>query len=141
MLPMKSYIVEAYYKWMVDSGYTPYLLIDATVDYVEVPLDYVEDGKIVLNIAPLATRDLKFHPSYLSFRTQFSGVTYSIYIPMIALHSIFSKENQEENIFDLSQEDIDHPALKPRPRSYFDNEEGGEAGASSKRPPFLKVIK
>lgn len=137
MLPMKSYIVEAYYKWIVDSGFTPYLLIDATVDHIEVPVEYVQDGQIVLNMSPEAIRDPVFHKSYISFRTQFSGVTFYVYIPIIAVLSIYANENGEGKLFDMVEEDYDHPIMQPMPRSHFEGGDGGGSGGAA----FLKIIK
>lgn len=142
MLPIKAYVVEAYYKWIVESGFTPYLVVDATADHVEVPVEHVRDGQIVLNMAPAAIRDLVFHKSYLSFRTQFSGVTYIIYVPMIAVLSIFAKENGEGKAFEMAEEDYDHPVMQPMPRSHFEGGEGdGSGSGGSKGASFLKVIK
>lgn len=140
MLPMKGYIVEAYYKWIVDSGFTPYLLIDATVDHIEIPVEYVQDGQIILNMSPQAIRDPVFHKSYISFRTQFSGVTFYIYIPMIAVLSIYAKENGEGKAFDIADEDFDHPIMQPMPRSYFEGGDGDGSGGG-KGAAFLKIVK
>lgn len=137
MLPMKAYVVEAYYKWIVDSGFTPYVLVDSTVDHVDVPKEYIQDNQIVLNMAPKAIREPVFHRSYLSFRTQFSGVAYNIYVPMIAILSIYAKENSEGKVFDMAEEDYDHPIMQPMPRSHFEEGDGGGA----KGAPFLRVVK
>lgn len=141
MLPMKAYVVEAYYKWIVDSGYTPYLIVDTTVDYVEVPAEYIRDNQIVLNMAPQAIRDLTFNCSYLSFRAQFSGVTHIIYVPMIAVLSIYAKENGEGKMFDVAEEEDDHPAMQPMPRSHFEGGNDDGSGGASKGAPFLRVVK
>jgi len=143
MLPIKAYVVEAYYKWIVESDCTPHLVVDATVDHVEVPAEHVRDGQIVLNMAPQAIRALVFHKSYLSFRTQFSGVTHIIYVPMIAVQSIFAKENGEGKMFDIAEEDYDHPVMQPMPRSHFEDNDGGNGGGSSasKGASHLKVVK
>lgn len=141
MLPIKAYVVEAYYKWIDESGFTPYLVVDTTVDHVDVPKEYIQDNQIVLNMAPKAIRNLVFHRSYLSFRTQFSGVGYNIYVPMIAILSIYAKENGEGKMFDMAEEDYDHPVMQPMPRSHFEDENGGEGKGGAKGAPFLRVVK
>ncbi len=141
MLPMKAYVVEAYYKWIVDSGCTPYIVVDATVEYVDVPKEYIHDGQIVLSAAPIAIRDLTFHRSYLSFRAQFSGVTHDIYVPMIAVLSIYAKENGEGKLFDIADEDYDHPVMQPMPRSHFEGGDGDGSGGGANGAPFLRVVK
>lgn len=141
MLPMKGYVVEAYYKWIVESGFTPYLLVDATVDHIEVPMEYVQDGQIVLNVAPQAIRDIVFHKSYVSFRTQFSGVTFSVYIPMIAILSIYANENGEGKAFDMAEEDYEHPIMQPMPLAHFTAQKDKESGSSGTGASHLRVVK
>jgi stringent starvation protein B len=141
MLPMKGYVVEAYYKCIVDSGYTPYIIVDTTVDYVDVPKDYIRDDQIVLNMAPQAIRDPVFHKSYLSFRTQFSGVTFYVYVPMIAVLSIYAKENGEGKTFELVEEEYDHPIMQPMPRSHFEGGSGDDSSGGAKGAPFLRIVK
>ena len=49
MTPSRPYIMRALYEWIVDNGCTPYILVDAAIDDVMVPEQYVKDGQIVLN--------------------------------------------------------------------------------------------
>jgi Stringent starvation protein B len=50
MTPSRPYIMRALYEWIVDNGCTPYILVDAAIDNVMVPEQYVKDDQIVLNI-------------------------------------------------------------------------------------------
>ena len=52
MTSSRPYMIRALYEWILDNRSTPYLLVDASVDNVVVPTEYVENGKIVLNISP-----------------------------------------------------------------------------------------
>ena len=52
------YLVRAIFDWIVDNECTPHLVVDAEIDNTDVPLDYVKDGQIVLNIGPMAVVDL-----------------------------------------------------------------------------------
>ncbi|MCD8525445.1 MAG: ClpXP protease specificity-enhancing factor SspB [Gammaproteobacteria bacterium] len=141
MLPVKAYVLEAYYKWITDSGYSAYLVVDATIDHVDVPQDYIEDGHIVLNISPQSIRDLVFDPSFVAFRAQFSGMTYSIYIPILAVLSIYAKENPDAGkSFDFFDEDDDHPLMQPMPRPEADGGADDSVGGASHRP-FLRILK
>ena len=47
------------HEWMVDNGFTPHLVVDASREGVQVPKEHVKDGKIVLNVSHSATRALK----------------------------------------------------------------------------------
>ena len=60
MARLRAYLAEATYDWIVDQGFTPYFLVDAEIEGVEIPLDYVEQGKIVLNASPEAVQHLDF---------------------------------------------------------------------------------
>ncbi len=55
MTPSRPYIMRALYEWIVDNGCTPYILVDAAIDNVMVPEQYVKDDQIVLNISPTAS--------------------------------------------------------------------------------------
>ena len=59
MTPSRPYIMRALYEWIVDNDCTPYLLVDARIQGVMVPDQYVKDGQIVLNISPGAVIELK----------------------------------------------------------------------------------
>ena len=52
------YVLRAINDWILDNNCTPYLIVDAHASNTSVPMDYVKDGQIVLNIGPMAIRDL-----------------------------------------------------------------------------------
>ena len=54
----KPYLVRAIHEWCTDQGLTPYLgvAVDASV---EVPMGYVSNGQIVLNVSYGATDGLR----------------------------------------------------------------------------------
>jgi len=43
----RPYLLRAMHEWMIDAGYTPHLIVDATHPDAQVPAAYVKDGKIV----------------------------------------------------------------------------------------------
>ena len=43
----RPYLLRALNEWINDNGMTPYLLVDATRDDVQVPPSTVKDGKVV----------------------------------------------------------------------------------------------
>jgi stringent starvation protein B len=93
MKPSRPYIVKALYDWLLDSDLTPHLLVDATQGEVTVPLQFVEDGQIVMNINPSAVRDFYMDDQAISFNARFSGQPMDVYIPMKALLAIYAREN------------------------------------------------
>ena len=87
------YLIKAMKEWIQDNGFTPYLVISADSTNVEVPMEHVKDGKIVLNISPSAVRDFYAGEHGLGFSGRFSGVAREIFSPLDAVDGIFAKEN------------------------------------------------
>ena len=52
----RPYIIRALYDWILENQCTPYILVDAFGEGVEVPQDHVKDGQIILNISPTAVQ-------------------------------------------------------------------------------------
>ena len=93
MTPSRPYFVRAIFDWVVDNNCTPYLSVFAGFPTVEVPLEFVEDDHITLNISPSAVIDFHFDNDAISFKARFSGVSRGLYIPMGAIVGLFAKEN------------------------------------------------
>ena len=89
------YLIQAIKEWILDNNCTPYLIVDATVEKVSVPVEYVEDGRIVLNISPRAVRGLVIDMEAVMFSGRFSGVAHDIVAPVSAVMGIVAKENGE----------------------------------------------
>ena len=73
MRARRPYLLRAMHEWIVDSGCTPHIVVDASVPGVEVPRQYVQDGKIVLNVSVSATSDLVLGSDEVCFRGRFGG--------------------------------------------------------------------
>ena len=134
MLPIKPYLLRAAYEWALDGGYTPHILVKATMPGVSVPETYVEDGRIVLNVSPGATSNLLIGDELIEFSARFSGRPFEVRIPLNAVLGLYARENGEG---------ISFPAEEAIPSG--DEGEGGEGAseASGKAPskPHLKIIK
>lgn len=104
MTPSRPYLVRAIYEWLVDNQATPYLLLDATAQGVRVPLQFVKDGKIVLNIAPHAVKDLFVRNEGVSFSARFNGAAMMVEAPMSAVLAIYARENGQGMFFDANEE-------------------------------------
>ncbi len=78
MLSNRPYLLRAFYQWIVDSGCTPILVLDANNPRCKVPMDYAEGGEIVFNISSSAVRDLKMLNEAVEFKASFSGVIHII---------------------------------------------------------------
>ncbi len=93
MTSTKPYFFRAFYDWIVDNGWTPLILVDATRPGVQIPREYVKDGKIILNLAPRAVRDLLMENASISLKSRFGGVAHAIFVPMDALLAVYAEEN------------------------------------------------
>ena len=100
MTPSRPYIMRALYEWIVDNDRTPYVLVDATLDNVIVPQQYVKDGQIVLNISPSAVIELNISNDALSFNGRFGGVASDVYVPVTAVVGIYARENGQGMVFE-----------------------------------------
>jgi stringent starvation protein B len=134
MTSSRPYIIRALYEWIVDNDCTPYLLVDARVNNVMVPQQFVKDGQIVLNISPSAVVELDMSNDAINFNGRFGGVATDIYVPVGAVVGIYARENGQGMVFDAE----DEPAGPTPP------EDGAPAPASppkSGSKPSLKVVK
>jgi len=95
MARLRSFLLKATYEWIVNHNLTPYILVDAEYPSVEVPSAYIEEGEIVLNISPLAVKDLKLGLHAVSFEASFSGEGWSIDIPLDAVLGLYAMENSQ----------------------------------------------
>ena len=98
--PKRPYLLRAYYDWLVDNNFTPYLVVDATYLGVNVPVEYVKDGQIVLNLSANATGNLQLTNDFIQFNARFKGVSRELYIPMGAALAIYARENGDGVMFE-----------------------------------------
>lgn len=103
----RPYFLRALHEWIVDNGLTPHLMVNATFPGVVVPPEHIKDGKIVLNIAPQAIRELRIQNKLLTFDARFSGVTRNIHLPMKAIEAIYALENGRGMVFEQDEDDDD----------------------------------
>ncbi|QIW09822.1 ClpXP protease specificity-enhancing factor [Francisella sp. LA112445] len=96
MAMLRAYIVKATYNWLVDHGFTPYVLIDTEYEDVVVPTNYIdEDKKILLDLSPQAVQNLNIDDNHITFEATFDGEPMSVNIPMEAVLEVFSKETEQ----------------------------------------------
>lgn len=134
MTSSRPYLVRAMYQWITDNGMTPHLLVDASVEGVQVPAEHIQNGKIILNIAPMAISALVLGDEEITFSARFSGQPMGLYIPIEAVLAVYAKENGQGMMFSeddgaVSSDDDDH-----------DPEPGPGSGKKPKRPS-LRVVK
>jgi stringent starvation protein B len=87
------------HEWMSDNAHTPHIVVDTAVDGVNVPLEHIKDGKIILNISETAAHNLKLTNDGASFRARFSGVPFDVWVPMRSVLGIYARETGKGMIF------------------------------------------
>lgn len=113
LTPSQPYLLRAIYEWIVDNDLTPYLLVDASNDDVHVPRQYVENGKIVLNIAPRAVNNLELSNENVNFNARFSGKAMDVIFPVDSVLAIYAKENGQGMVFSEGDGGDEPPPPKP----------------------------
>lgn len=96
------------HEWMGDNSHTPHVVVDTNVDGVNVPLEHVKDGKIILNISESAAHNLKLSNDAVSFRARFGGVPFDVWAPMRAVLGIYARETGQGMIFSQDAEAAEH---------------------------------
>ena len=94
----KPYFIRAIYEWCSDCGYTPYLSVRVD-DRTRVPMEYVKNGEIVLNVSLNATRNLTVNNELIQFSARFNGVSREVSIPVDRVQGIFARENGQGAFF------------------------------------------
>jgi len=94
----RPYLLRALHDWCTDNGFTPYIAVyvDASV---QVPLEYVKNNEIVLNVGFEATSGLKLGNEAIEFRARFGGVARDIRVPVDHVVAIYARENGQGMAF------------------------------------------
>lgn len=92
MTSHRPYLLRALYEWIADNGMTPHVLVDATRPAVQVPVQSVKEGKIVLNIAERAVSRLEMGNDLIRFSARFGGVSQTVSVPVGAVLAIYARE-------------------------------------------------
>jgi len=93
MTSNKPYLVGAFYDWISDNELTPHIVVDVSVYGVLVPMAYVNDGQITLNIASSASGDFLMGEQAIEFSARFGGKLEHMTVPYGAIAAIYAKEN------------------------------------------------
>jgi stringent starvation protein B len=71
---------------------TPYLLVQVD-PRTQVPTEYVQEGRIVLDIADDAVRDLKIESDWITYQASFKGVVRDLKLHIDNIAAIYAAEN------------------------------------------------
>ncbi|MEM7314401.1 MAG: ClpXP protease specificity-enhancing factor SspB, partial [Planctomycetota bacterium] len=98
---------------------------------VQVPLDFVKDGQIVLNIAPRAVSDFHMDTQGLGFNARFGGIPTDVYTPVHAIMGIYARENGKGMMFEKEEGPTDDDPAQS----------GSGKKPSKAAKPGLRVVK
>lgn len=150
MISNRPYLIRAMYDWICDNGWTPYVIVNAQFPDVQVPVRFVQDGKIVLNISADATQKLLLNNTAIEFDARFDAKIWHIYVPVDAVLAIYARENGQGTMFEAEQPmsasnesagqsqqlpgNDDNSGLPP-------TEPGSPSPARPNKRPSLKIVK
>ena len=114
MTSLKPYLIRGVYEWIIDNDLTPYLLVNAEYPDTVIPPQFVEDGKIILNIKPQAIQGLSLGNADITFNARFNGKPMHLIVPIRAVLAIYAQENGKGMVFD-QDDDNDSPPPEKKP--------------------------
>lgn len=126
MTSSRPYLLRALYEWIVDNDCTPHIMVDANFSGLDVPNQFIENGRIVLNISPSAIQNMVLGDDAMRFSARFSGVATSLYIPIAAVQAIYARENGRGMVFG-EEDEAPPPTPDPTP--------------DSDKKPALRIVK
>ena len=99
----RPYLIRALHDWCTDNGFTPdvAVFVDASV---QVPVEYVKNNEIVLNVGFEATSGLKLGNEFIEFKARFGGVAREIVVPIDHVIAIYARENGQGMAFPVPSE-------------------------------------
>jgi len=126
----KPYLIRALHQWCSDNGFAPFMavFVDSTV---EVPMEFVKNDEIVLNLSIEACHQLQIENDYISFQARFGGVPRKILVPVTHVLAIYARENGQGMSFPFDPTEIKD--LTPQ------KTEASEM--KSAKPSFLTIVK
>jgi stringent starvation protein B len=123
----RPYLLRALHDWCTDNGFTPYIavFVDGTV---QVPMEYVKNNEIVLNVGFEATSGLKLGNDFIEFKARFGGSARDILVPIDHVVAIYARENGQGMAFPVPTDSGSGPV-----------DAASAAAADSKAPTPLRA--
>lgn len=133
----QPYLLKAFFDWIIDNGMTPYMVVDTQSQEVEVPIDFIRDGQIVLNVSPAACVNFFMDLERVSFQARFGGMPMVVSFPCTSVTAIYSKENGAGTVFTAETLGSDD---EPPSQTKSETQKDAKAKSSSKKAS-LRVVK
>lgn len=139
----KPYFLRAIHEWCVDNYLTPLLSVVVNQQTI-VPMAYVKEGEIVLNLSYTATKELMIENEQITFSARFGGISHDIYIPMSAVKGIFARENNQGMFFQVEDVQSTQVAASKMLNSVENGDKKdtpNKNDAQNRKKPTLKIVK
>jgi stringent starvation protein B len=105
----RPYLLRALHDWCTDNGFTPYIAVFVD-ERVQVPMEYVKNNEIVLNVGFEATSGLKLGNEFIEFKARFGGSAREIVVPVDHVVAIYARENGQGMAFPVPTDGLGKPA-------------------------------
>ena len=99
----RPYLIRALHEWCSDNGFSPYIAVQVDAS-VQVPMEFVKNGEIVLNVGVDATSSMRLGNDFIEFKARFGGVPQTISIPVGRVHAIYARENGQGMAFPIEND-------------------------------------
>ncbi len=99
MTSTKPYLIRAIRDWAMDNQLTPQILVDVTMEGVDVPQQHVNSGQIILNVGDQAIQLEKMDDEIMVFSARFGGVPRHVTVPIESVIAIYARENGQGIFF------------------------------------------
>jgi stringent starvation protein B len=139
LISTKPYMVRAIHEWCVDNALTPHVVVVVNAQ-TRVPMGYVKDGEIVLNLNYTAIKDLHIDNDAIVFSARFGGVAHNIYVPMNMVKGIFARENGQGMFFEVVESSASQSSIVENNSVVKDGNAENQKPAHIKKPS-LRVVK
>ena len=131
-IPQRPYLCRALHEWITDNGQTPHIVVDAGDERAIVPTEFVEDGRIVLNVGYAATKDLVIGNDQITFEARFGGNPFRVSLPVTSVLAIYARETGEGMMFS-DADAVDESPEKAPGKATRDSGKSSDEGARQER--------
>tara|TARA_B100001142_G_C14260623_1_gene626852 strand:- start:875 stop:1258 length:384 start_codon:yes stop_codon:yes gene_type:complete len=112
----RPYLIKAMIEWINDNNFTPHIMVDTLFKDVMVPVDFIHDNKIILNISYSASSNLDINLQSISFDGKFNGNSIRVFVPSLAILSVYAKETGEGMVFNSdSDQEVKKDKITKKP--------------------------
>ncbi len=126
----KPYLIRALHQWCTDFGFTPFLAVFVD-ERVEVPMEFVKNNEIVLNISSEACHQLHIENDSISFQARFGGMPKKVLVPVTHVLAIYARENGQGMSFPFDTEKLTTKEVKEKIDTVLKED----------KKPVLRIIK